>query len=136
MKKILQVIGMFLYTTFASGIMGFVFNGISKWAINAAGWWMWVCWTIGTIFVIYGIFKLLLMFLSMPALYLSKGNTAAKIAGVFPFLFALGVVLVRLWGFDKEYGFLQWIWGLELTATYTGLFLTMAIAPFNMSESR
>lgn len=127
---------MFIYTTFASSLMGIVFNGLSKWAINAAGWWMWICWTLGTVFLIYSLFNLILMFLSMPTLYISKNNTAAKVVGVFPFLFVLGVVLTRLWSFDKEYELLQWVWGLELTITYTGLFLTMAIAPFNMPNDQ
>lgn len=133
MRKILQCIGTLVYSTIAGYLLWLLFYWITPY-IMGVGWLFFLLYVFLVGGLIAGFIGSINSILLTPVTFLMNDNILAKIINTFPFLFFGYSAVIMPWKLEMDYGFLQYLIGISLTITFLISFISMIIAPFNITD--
>lgn len=128
MKKFFQCLGVLIYSSIIGYLLWLLFYFITPYIMG-------ICWLL----IIAGGFITGFIananyILSIPMIFLVKGNIVAKIISVVPLLYFGYWSVLLPWELDVEYGFLQYFIGIILTTIFLGSYIVTIVIPFTIEE--
>lgn len=129
--KVLKFLGSIVYGAIVYYLIWLFFYWITPYVMGL-GWLGFIVYMLIGSLLLKGITSFLISLTHVPLIFLIKGCKAAKYPPMIIAAF-FGFSSVRLpWGYDMEYGFLQWLLAISLTFFYLLTFIGVMKCAFEM----